>query len=59
MVDLAVSLKKFHTDFLIFLAVCDQVNYKRKLLEDWGLKRFYAYGTCVSVLMQGMSGTSK
>ncbi len=40
-------------------AVCDQVNYKRKLLEDWGLKRFYAYGTCVSVLMQGMSGTGK
>lgn len=40
-------------------AVCDQVNYKGKLLEDWGLKRFYAYGTCISVLMQGMSGTGK
>lgn len=40
-------------------AVCTHANYRKKLLEDWGLKRFYAYGTCISVLMQGAPGTGK
>ena len=40
-------------------AVCAQVEHQGLVLDEWGLRRRYPYGRCVSVLMSGPPGTGK
>ena len=40
-------------------AVCAQVENQGQVLDEWGLRRRYPYGRCVSVLMSGPPGTGK
>lgn len=40
-------------------AVCAQVENQGRVLDEWGLRRRYPYGRCVSVLMSGPPGTGK
>ena len=40
-------------------AVCAQVEHQGLVLDEWGLRRRYSYGRCVSVLMSGPPGTGK
>lgn len=40
-------------------AICDQVAQQGLVLDEWGLRRRYPYGRCVSVLMSGPPGTGK
>jgi hypothetical protein len=40
-------------------AVCAQVENQGLVLDQWGLRRRYPYGRCVSVLMSGPPGTGK
>ncbi len=40
-------------------AVCVQVERQGLVLDEWGLRRRYPYGRCVSVLMSGPPGTGK
>lgn len=40
-------------------AVCAQVENQGLVLDEWGLRRRYPYGRCVSVLMSGPPGTGK
>lgn len=40
-------------------AVCAQVEHQGMVLDEWGLRRRYPYGRCVSVLMSGPPGTGK
>ena len=39
--------------------ICNQVEYRRKVMEDWNVKSRYSYGTCVSALFTGPPGTGK
>lgn len=39
--------------------ICMQVEHRKMLFEDWGLKQIYAYGNCVSALFSGPPGTGK
>lgn len=40
-------------------AVCAHVEQQGLVLDEWGLRRRYPYGRCVSVLMSGPPGTGK
>ena len=40
-------------------AICAQVEHQGRVLDEWGLRRRYPYGRCVSVLMSGPPGTGK
>lgn len=40
-------------------AVCAQVEHQGLVLDEWGLRRRYPYGRCVSMLMSGPPGTGK
>ena len=40
-------------------AVCAQVEHQGLVLDEWGLRRRYPYGRCVSVLLSGPPGTGK
>lgn len=40
-------------------AICAQVEHQGLVLDEWGLRRRYPYGRCVSVLMSGPPGTGK
>ena len=40
-------------------SVCDQVEHQGLVLDEWGLRRRYPYGRCVSMLMSGPPGTGK
>lgn len=40
-------------------SVCAQVEHQGQVLDEWGLRRRYPYGRCVSVLMSGPPGTGK
>lgn len=40
-------------------AICAQVEQQGTVLDEWGLRRRYPYGRCVSVLMSGPPGTGK
>ncbi len=39
--------------------ICDQVELRHKVYEEWGLRDMYAYGRCVSVIFAGSPGTGK
>lgn len=39
--------------------ICNQVEYRQKVLEDWNLRSKYAYGTSVSAIFSGPPGTGK
>ncbi|MCR5032426.1 MAG: ATP-binding protein, partial [Lachnospiraceae bacterium] len=39
--------------------VIKQVELRQKVYDDWGLKKRYAYGRCVSVILAGPPGTGK
>lgn len=39
--------------------ICAQVEHQGLVLDEWGLRRRYPYGRCVSVLMSGPPGTGK
>ncbi len=39
--------------------VCAQVELRRKVYSGWDLKKRYAYGRCVSVILAGPPGTGK
>lgn len=43
----------------IIRAICAQVEYRRKVLDEWNLNSRYSYGTCVSALFTGPPGTGK
>lgn len=39
--------------------ICNQVEYRQRVFDDWGMSSKYAYGKCVSVLFSGPPGTGK
>lgn len=39
--------------------ICNQVFYRRKVFDEYGYGKKYPYGTCVSALFTGPSGTGK
>lgn len=39
--------------------IINQVIYRRKVYDEWGMSEKYAYGRCVSVLLAGPPGTGK
>ena len=39
--------------------ICLQVEHRQKVYDDWDLRRHYAYGRCVSVILAGPPGTGK
>ena len=39
--------------------ICRQVELRHRVYDDWGLKKRYAYGRCVSVILAGPPGTGK
>ncbi|MCR5278992.1 MAG: ATP-binding protein, partial [Lachnospiraceae bacterium] len=43
----------------VLLDVVRQVELRQKVFDDWGLKKRYAYGRCVSVILAGPPGTGK
>lgn len=53
------DLKLEETQKSIIRDICNQVEYRRKVMDDWNLKSRYSYGTCVSALFTGPPGTGK
>lgn len=43
----------------VLMDVCSQVELRRKVYDGWNLKKRYAYGRCVSVILAGPPGTGK
>jgi len=43
----------------ILQQICSHVAYRDTVLEQWGMKKFYAYGNCISALFKGAPGTGK
>ena len=39
--------------------ICLQVEHRQMVYDDWDLRRRYAYGRCVSVILAGPPGTGK
>ena len=39
--------------------ICLQVEHRQMVYDDWDLRRHYAYGRCVSVILAGPPGTGK
>lgn len=39
--------------------ICDHVIYRDKVMDDWNMRRFFAYGSCISALFTGAPGTGK
>ncbi|MCR5503016.1 MAG: ATP-binding protein [Lachnospiraceae bacterium] len=39
--------------------ICHQVELRYQVYDGWGLKKKYAYGRCVSVILAGPPGTGK
>ncbi len=39
--------------------ICNHVMYRDKIMEQWDMGKFYAYGNCVSALFKGAPGTGK
>ncbi|MCR5093414.1 MAG: ATP-binding protein [Lachnospiraceae bacterium] len=39
--------------------ICRQVELRHQVYDGWGLKKKYAYGRCVSVILAGPPGTGK
>ncbi|MBR5969312.1 MAG: ATP-binding protein [Lachnospiraceae bacterium] len=39
--------------------ICDQAANGQKVYDEWGLRRQYAYGRCISVILSGPPGTGK
>lgn len=39
--------------------ICNQIEYRQKVLEDWNVRSRYAYGMGVSALFSGPPGTGK
>lgn len=53
------DLKLEESQKRIIRDICNQVEYRRKVMEEWKLKSRYSYGTCVSALFTGPPGTGK
>lgn len=43
----------------VIMDICNQVEYRRRVMDDWRLRSRYSYGTCVSALFSGPPGTGK
>lgn len=43
----------------ILMQICSHVAYRDTVLEQWGMRKYYAYGDCVSALFKGAPGTGK
>ena len=43
----------------ILMDIVDQVRFRRRVYDDWGMRERYAYGRCVSVILAGPPGTGK
>jgi len=43
----------------VIMDICAQVEHRKKVLSDWGLKERYSYGTNVSAIFSGPPGTGK
>ncbi len=43
----------------MLLDVCNQVNNRKRVYDDWNMKTKFAYGRCVSLLLSGVPGTGK
>ncbi len=41
------------------MQICSHVAYRDTVLEQWGMRKYYAYGDCVSALFKGAPGTGK
>ena len=39
--------------------ICSHVACRDTVMEQWGMKKFYAYGNCISALFKGAPGTGK
>lgn len=53
------DLKLEESQKQIIQDICNQVEYRRIVMDDWNLKSKYSYGTCVSALFTGPPGTGK
>ncbi len=43
----------------ILMEICRQASLRRKVYDEWGLRRQYAYGRAVSAILAGPPGTGK
>ena len=43
----------------MLLDICNQVNRRKLVYDDWNMKTKYAYGRCISLLLSGAPGTGK
>ncbi|MBQ7679726.1 MAG: ATP-binding protein [Butyrivibrio sp.] len=43
----------------ILMDICHQVELRHQVYDGWGLRKRYAYGRCVSVILAGPPGTGK
>jgi len=53
--DLKIDVRKK----AVLREICNQVRYRNKVYEKWGMSEKYAYGRCVSILLAGPPGTGK
>lgn len=53
------DLKLEESQKSIIRDICNQVEYRQRVVEDWNLRSKYAYGTSVSALFSGPPGTGK
>ena len=53
------DLKLEQSQKSIIQDICNQVEFRQRVLEEWNLRSKYAYGTSVSALFSGPPGTGK
>ena len=53
------DLKLPESQIKMLKSVCSQVLYRKKVFDDWGLKKKYPYGAGTSALFCGNPGTGK
>lgn len=53
------DLKLEESQKSIIKDICNQVEFRQKVMEEWNLRSKYQYGTCVSALFSGPPGTGK
>ncbi len=53
------DIKLAETEKNTLIQICNHVKYQNSIFDEWGMKKSYPYGSCVSVLFTGPPGTGK